>query len=276
MIPNTAPRAAGLTPAGRVLSLAILIILSFVSLTFGQTDEPKQDYSKLAAAIHAMVVSKAPKVHEDTKDWGQTIPFAPDTIRFPRLPRARTMVNGRIEVPHGLWKRYKAWIDDPAKDIRLTVREFKIEGAKVKLSLDAVADIHGEVDVKPWQKGLPLPGGYARADARVFLGLECNAKVALDFKKFPPDATVEPKIEKATIELQEFELLKVANRIVAVEGEPVRDLGRELKGFLQDTVKKYEPQVVEQLNQAIAKSLKDGKATIPSADWLKLIGGAKK
>ena len=53
--------------------------------------------------------------------------------------------------------------------------------------------------------------------------------------------------------------------LLGVEGDSVRDVGRDLKGFLQDMVKKYEPQVVEQLNQAIGKSLKDGKATIPSA-----------
>lgn len=248
----------------------------FVALVFaGQSDE-KADYSKLAEAIHKMVVAKAPKVHEDLSQWGRTIPV-PEFLRLPRLPRARMMVNGREQLPHGVWKRYKAWLDDPAKDIQLTVREFKIgDGGKVRLVLDATADVHAEADWKPWQKGLPLPGLYARADARILLGLECEAKVSLDFKKFPPDATVEPKIDKATIELQEFELLKVANRIVGVEGDPVRDAGRELKGFLQDMAKRYEPQVIEQMNKAIASSLKDGKATIPAADYLRLFGGGKK
>src|SRR6266436_5224996 len=75
----------------------------------------KKDYTEFSRLVHKMVVPQVPRFYEDMSQWGQTIPL-PSDLRFPRLKRTIVEVDGRQEVPHGIWKKYRIWIDDPDQD----------------------------------------------------------------------------------------------------------------------------------------------------------------
>ena len=54
-----------------------------------------------------------------------------------------------------------------------------------------------------------------------------------------------------------------------ITGEDARAVGEELRGILQDLLRTREGEVKDFANQAIAESLKDGKAVISASSLLK-------
>jgi hypothetical protein len=252
------------------VSLTVAIFLP----SAGQADE-KLDYAELSRLIHQGVVAQVPRQVEDRAEWGKTVPITSD-VRFPRLARVKVKVGDREEYPHGLWKKTKVWMDDPAKDVQIQVRDFKVgERGTFQLGIDVTAAVHGEHEWKPWQKGFALPGLTVQADAKVFLALECEVGVTFDFTKLPPDVKVQPKVLKPRVDLQEFDLLRLGNKIITVEGDRVRDLGIELKDVLQTYIRSQEAEVQRQLNQALEKSVKDGKGSFSGANLMKMLNPEK-
>ena len=241
----------------------------------GAKTDDKLDYTELSKLIHQGVVAQVPKEFEDRAEWGKSIPLTTD-LRFPRLQRVRIKVGDREEFPHGLWKRTRVWLDEPAKDLQIQVRDFKaVEGGKFQLGVDVKVALHGEREWKPWQKGLALPGLTVKADARLLLALDCEAAVSFDFTKLPPDIKVKPKILKSRLDLQEFDLLQIGNKLLSIEGDRAREIGVELKDFLQQYIRSQEPQIQEELNQALAKSVLDGKGSFSGANLIKLLNPSK-
>lgn len=231
-------------------------------------DKPptRPDYSSLAKLIHAAVIPKLPKEIEDRSHWGQTIPD-PGNLRLPRLPRTRLKVGDKEELAHGQWVRTRLWLDDPAKDVQIEVRDLrKTDPKTVQLQVAATVRGHGERERRQYEKGLLLFGLPVQADAVVVLVLDFDVALSLNTDKFPPEVIVEPKVTRTELELKEFEVRKVGKITV---GEKGRELGNELKGVLQEQLKKLEPALKEKANEAIARSLKEGKGTISAETLLK-------
>jgi len=252
-----------------------LALFLCAALALGQDtldkEEAKPDLSYFSEMIHKMVVPSVPKFYEDLSGWTGSIPVPPDLV----LPRLRTYikVGDRVEVPHGLWKKYRIWIDDPARDVRINLRELKkLEDGGFRLSIEASALVHGEGEVKPWQKGLGLPIVKADADIVVHLNLEVDVKLTLLTDRFPPDVTVEPWIVASKLELKEFNLKKISS-IISIEGGGVTGLGNELKGVLNGLIQQYEEDVTDRANQAIARGLREGKGKLSTGEMLKIFKG---
>src|SRR5262249_27440526 len=160
----------------------------------GNVADAKRDYADFSRLIHKMVVKELPKEFEDKIGWGQMVPLT-EKLRFPNLPRARVRIGDKEGYPNGLWKRYKARIADPAKDLKINVREFsKVDSKTFRLAVDSEVLLAGEGEIQNWQKGLPLGRISAQADALVGLGMVFDVGVTLNTKKFPPDLNVEPKL----------------------------------------------------------------------------------
>jgi hypothetical protein len=254
--------------------LAAFMICSILLPAAGQADE-KLDYAELSKLIHQGVVAQMPKQVEDRADWGKTVPITSD-LRLPRLQRVKVKVGDREEWPHGLWKRTKVWMDDPAKDLQINVRDFQAtDGGTFRLGIDVTAALHGEREWKPWQKGFALPGITVQADAKILLALECEVGVSFDFNKLPPDVKAKPKVVNSRVDLQEFDLLRLGNKIITLEGDRIRELGAELKDVLQQYIRSQEAEVQTQLNQALEKSVKDGKGSFSGGNLFKLLNPEK-
>lgn len=256
----------------RIYSLSVFLLALVIPLTALAQDEPiktKTDYAEFNRLLHKMVAAQLPRVYEDATGWGGTIPV-PGQLRLPRL-RTYVKVGDRIEVPHGLWKRFKVWMDDPARDLQIQVRDLKkIDAATYRISVEADALIKGETDWQIWQKGLSPGPVTADADVLVNLQLDCDVAVSLNTKKFPPEIVLDPKIASSKLDLREFRLKRVGE-IIVIQGEAARGLGNELKGVLGGLMSSYDDQLKETLNQAIAKSLKDGKGNLSAGALLKAL-----
>ncbi|GIW83040.1 MAG: hypothetical protein KatS3mg105_4847 [Gemmatales bacterium] len=249
---------------GKPISVAcLMLVMGMVQAEEGKDKEP---YAKLSDLIHKAIVKKAPKEFEDKSDWGKTVP-PPAKVRFPRLRRVVVKVDGRDEFPHGVWNRWKIWLDDPAKDITVKVVELKkIEPSRYHVKLTATVALHAEAERNRWRNGVKLFGISVQADAKVAAEFDCDVRVAVDATSFPPAVSVQPKILKSQLQLEEFDL----NRIGVVQGELVRELGDELKVYIETVMKLYEDEVKKRANEAIAQSLDGGKAKLPLTELLQL------
>lgn len=254
--------------------LACLVVVSCSGLVMGQVGEeelPKSSYGEFSKLVHKMVVPHVPKFYEDMSGWGGTIPVPPD-LRLPRL-RTYIKVGDRVEVPHGLWKKFRIWIDDPHKDVRIDLLDMKkSDGGGFRLKIGADALVHGDAEVKPWQKGLGLPFVKGEADFVIGLVMDVDVKLTLDTSKFPPDLTVEPWIVSSKLELKEINLKRIGS-IISIEGEGAFNLGNEMKGTINGLLQTYEEQVTDQVNVAISDSLKKGKGKLSTGELLKLFSG---
>jgi hypothetical protein len=259
----------------KAFSLGVLALGGLWSLAAGQ--EPakvasKQDYTELSRMVHKMVAAQFPKVFEKDTGWGQTIPV-PDKLRLQRL-RTRVMVGGREELPHGLWRKVRAQVNDPEKDLTVRVRGLeKKEGSSYRLTLDVDAALSGEMEVQSWRKGLLLLNLIGQGDVVVGIALECDVAVALDPKQPLGKVKLTPKVVDLKMSLKEFTLRQVALRRLGpiLEGEQARAAGEQLKGFLETQLRSLEAGMKDRFNEAIAQGLADGKGTVPVAEIMKAL-----
>jgi hypothetical protein len=248
----------------KLLAAFTLAIATSLGL-YAAPAEEKPDNTEFSKLIHQAVIAQAPKQYEDRSSWGKTIPI-PDKLRLPGL-RTRVKVGDKEELPHDHWKRTRVWVDDPAKNIQIQVRDVrKVDDKITRVQVEATVALHAERERQQWSKGLHLFSLTVRADATVGVTLDCDVAITLNTSKFPPELKIEPKVADCQLELKEFDLIRVGKLI---EGADARELGNELKDILKQLIRLYEPDVKERTNQAIAKGLKEGKGAISAESLLK-------
>lgn len=227
---------------------------------------PKKDYAEFSKLIHKFVVAEAPKEVEHKDGWGATIPHTERLI----LPNLRTYlkVGDKVVLPHGAWKRVKAKLEDPARDLTIAVKNFKTnDGRSYRLDLDADVVLRCDGEWQQWQKGLFIVGVEATADAYLRLSIGADVGVSLNFKKLPPEVLITPKVTNLALDLEDIRLRGGP----IFTGEKGERLASDIKGLLRGAVKLAEPQVKELANQAIAESLRNGKGSLSAAALLKAL-----
>ncbi len=222
-----------------------------------------KDYAEFSKLVHGIVVSRTPKEYEHKDGWGATIPLEG---RLP-LPNLRTYLKDgdKVVLPHGAWKKVKLKLDDPNKDIKIQVKDFKpIDAKTYRVVLDADIALRADGEWQQWQKGLMLVGVGVQTDALINCVVGCDVGVALNFKKVPPEVALSPKITDLTIELKD---IRGRNGPLFTDEK----LKSDIKGLLRGAVKMFEPQVKELANQAIIQGIKDGKGTMSAEALLKAL-----
>jgi ribosome maturation factor RimP len=248
-----------------------LLPLSLAAQAPTQPKVPKDEYVEFSKLIHKVVVKQLPREFEDNSGWGQ-MTEVPANLPLAGL-RKLVKVGDHLEAPHGTWRRFKGKIEEPDKNLKIVVKEFKKLDDKtyrVKVDVDATILCRGEV--QQWQKGLMLIGGEASADANVTAAILCDVGVALNLKKFPPELNIEPKVTELGLELVD---VKVRGGPI-LKGERGKAMADDLKDMLRAVVKASEPLVKEEANRAIAESLREGNGTISARSILQALPKAKK
>jgi len=248
------------------LFLAALVVAPVLAQDPPSPAPPKKDYAEFSKLVQQFVAGQAPKEVEHRDGWGQTIPHTERLI----LPNLRTYLKDgdRIVLPHGAWKRVKIKLEDPARDLAVSVKNFKSIDAKTyRLDLDADVVLRTEGEWQQWQKGLLLVGIEGVADAYLRISVGADVAVALDFKKLPPEVTINPKVTDLALDLEDIRLRGGP----IFTGERGERLASDIKGLLRAAVKAAEPQVKELANQAIAESLKKGKGSLSAGALLKAL-----
>ncbi|MSQ93893.1 MAG: hypothetical protein EXR98_04970 [Gemmataceae bacterium] len=253
----------------RITGLIALLTILPLSLP-AQEAKPKQDYTEFSKLLHSMLVKQLPKKVEDNSGWGQRIEV-PLNLPFPRL-RTIFKVGERYEAPHGAWRRFKGKIEEPSKNLKIVVKDFKQLNPttyRVVVDADVTAAIHGEW--QQWQKGILLIGAEGIADVNVTAAVVCEVGVSLDLKVFPPELKLEPKVAELGLNFVDFK----------VRGGPYikGDFGDNLRNDLKDAARKMlksqEPAIKVYANQALTQSLKEGKGDISAAAILKALPAPK-
>ena len=252
----------------RFASMLIALVL-FVPLTLpaGEKTPGKSDYAEFSKLVHFIVVRSLPKQIEDPSGWGQTVPVPPK-LPLPQL-RKFVKVGDKLELPHGAWRRFKGKIEEPAKNLKFTVKDFKALDEKtfrLVLDVDATIAVHGEW--QQWQKGLLLIGFEAAGDANFTAEIVCDIGAKLNLDKFPPEINIEPKVKDLGLDLVDFKFRDLGPLIPA---DQANTMSKELKDVARTLIKASEPLVKEYANQAIAQSLKEGKGTISAATIMKSV-----
>ncbi len=218
---------------------------------------PKTDYTDLSKIIHKRVLMQVPREHEEKFDWGKSIPI-PDNLIAPGLPRTYVKVGNEKQLAHGNWKRVHVKLDDPDKNLKIKVREFKkLDKGGHRMLLDAEAMVRCDGEMNQYVRGLLLLRVTGQADATITSTMTCDVDIKINLKKFPPEVNVEPKIVEMTLDLKEFNLKQLGG---TVQGEKLRQLGNDLMpDLIRGLLKAAEPLVKDYANEAIAASLKESK-----------------
>jgi len=249
-------------PIGIVIAIATLIPLN---MSAGEK-QTKQEYSEFSRLVHSVVVKQLPKEFEDASGWGQTIPVT-EKLPFPGL-RTYVKVGDKVEVPHGTWRRFKGRIEQPDKNLKIVVRDFKqIDGKNYRVAVDVDVIVLTHTEIQQWQKGLPLIGGQAVIDVNVTASMVCDINASFELKKFPPELKIEPKVTQLDLDLVDF---KVRNGPI-VGGEFGDNLRNDLKEIVRGVMKAAAPVVKDEANRAIVQSLKEGTGTISAAAIMKAL-----
>lgn len=256
-------------------SRTFVLTAAAVGLLLAAADGPargqdKQDYAALERLIHKMMASQLPPAFEQNENWGQTIPI-PDKLALPKL-RTVVQVNGRDELPHGLWRKLRGRIEDPQRDLVIRVRSFENKGnLTYRIALDADVTLRGEGEVQHWQKGLALVGLLVDADIVVRLSMECDVKAKPDPKKPLALVRLETNVEGLTMDLKEFTLRRVALKRLGpiLEGEKAEAAGGLVRGLVEGSLRSMAPQMQEQINQSLARGAAREDAGLPAAELLK-------
>jgi hypothetical protein len=267
---------------GTMKSRTFVLTAAAVGLLFVAADGPargqeKSDYAALERLIHKMMAGQMPPAFEQAEHWGQTIPI-PDKLLLPRL-RTVVEVNGREELPHGLWRKLRGRIEDPQRDLVIRVRSFEGKGnLTYRIALDADVVLRGEGEVQHWQKGLALVGLLVDADIVVRLSMECAVKARPDPKKPLALVRLETKVDGLKMDLTEFTLKRVSLRRLGpiLEGEKAEAAGGLVRGLVEKSLVSMAPQMQEQINQALARGAAREDGGIPTADLLKALPPAPK
>jgi hypothetical protein len=243
----------------------ITALASCFAVTFaviGQEPRKEPDYTELSKLIRSIVLKEAPKEFSAAPGWGQSTPFPP-RLRLPNLPRTTIKVGDHLELAHGTWKKAKVWPENPERDFMLAVTELKPQGgSKYRLSLTSATPLLVDFEVQQWLNGLMLVGVNGRAKAKVKVDLDCDVALTLNALKFPPEVTVEPKIAKTKIEVQDFE---VFNPATAARPERAQGLNNDIKSLVQGMVQDAEPKIQDEANRAIAQAIREGKGTFSAS-----------
>jgi hypothetical protein len=150
------------------------------------------------------------------------------------------------------------WFDDPARDIRIKVRDLRREkDGTLHVRVRANAALHGERERQRWRLGVKRLGIVTRADAVVAVDLDCKVASSLDVSRLPPQLRFDAQVTDVRLGLEEFDLLQVGKLLA---GEEARLFGNEFKGVLEGLLRTQEPAIKEFANREIKKTLAKGSA----------------
>jgi hypothetical protein len=251
------------------LLIGVLTLIP-LSLSAGEP-QSKQDYAEFSRLLHTVVVSQLPKQFEDNSGWDQLIP-APQKLPLPQL-RKYVKVGEKMFVPHGSWRRFKGTLENPDKNLKIVVKDFKqLDDKTYRIVVDVDAIVLCNAEWQQWQKGLQLVGLEAAGDATFTSAMVCDIGVSLNFDKFPPVLNISPKVSDLRLNLVDFKLRNGP----LLKGEKGEALTNEVKDVMRAFVKASEPTVKDYANKILTQSLKEGKGTISASSIMKTLPESKK
>jgi hypothetical protein len=251
--------------------LAVLLVPSLAAAQLpSATPDDKDAGAALAQLIHQAVTAKLPKVYEDDSGWGHTIPL-PDRLRRPRLRRTIIEVDGRPEMPDGLWRKVRLRLEDPRRDLRIRVRSLqRVDATTYRLIVDSGATVRADADLQRWRNGVLMADVTAQTRLLLDVVVDCAITARLEAGRVPPRLRLEPDVKDLKIILKDFRAERVTflRAGLTVEGEALEGLNEEFKDSLQGLLQSKQPEIKKRATEALAREFSKDKGPIPLAALL--------
>lgn len=205
---------------------------------------------RLGEAVTSLLRELLPREFESTRRWAKTKKFVRgldvklDGLKLRTHRRWKTL-------NHGIWKRYKATLVDPQRELSLRVERLaEVSPGRLGLDLVLVARLDILARVANWNQGLRLFSLTAEADAKVRLKLALEIAAHLDPTTLPPDVVLEVEAKRAQLELLELRLRRVSD----VRGEIAQQLGKIIEEFAEEELADQRGKLVDKINRKIQKN----------------------
>lgn len=218
---------------------------------------------RLQSVFQQLLVGNIPHDYEDRDEWGKTKKVWDGVhIRLDGL-QVRTKRKWK-QVNQGTWKMHKISLVDPEEHLQIELRNLRrIQPGTWSFDLMLAARLNAYGRVSEWQRGIRLfsVSGDARVDVR--LVMQCELKASLEPVGFPPDVVIEPRVTTAKLEMNDFRLRRISH----ADGPLVKQLGKSIRGVVEDELAKKDKKLVTKINRAIAKHQDELRLSLQDALW---------
>lgn len=217
---------------------------------------------ELKAWLKTLIQQNLPPTYEDNRKWNkQREVFSGVHVKLDGLKlethRNRKLVNA------GTWTRYEIIFVEPEKNLQVDFTRLEvINNDTIAFESIIVTPLDIEGQLAEWARDVKLFSITAHADAKARLMLAGTVRFRLNVLKLPPDVTIVPNIERASVELLEYRLRKLSR----IDGDAAKLLGKGMRGAIDDKIEDVNETLAAKINRQLEK--RKEKLTFSAQDWL--------
>lgn len=217
---------------------------------------------ELKVWLKSLIQQNLPPKYEDNRKWNKQrevlsgIHLELDGLKL-ETHRNRKLVNA------GTWTRYEILFVEPEKNLQVEFSRLDIlDDDTIGFEAIIVTPLDIEGQLAEWARGLKLFSITAQADATAKLMISGTVTFRLNILKLPPDVSIVPHIEAASVDLLSYRLRKISR----IDGDAAKILGKGMRGTIDDKVEEVNSTLVAKINRQLEK--RKEKLTFSAQDWL--------
>jgi hypothetical protein len=229
------------------------------------SSEPKKypiGSPEMIAWLKQLIRDNLPPTYEDTRKWNlqrevwNGVHVKLDNGKL-HTHRKKKLVNA------GTWTRYTVNFVEPDKNLAIEFQRLEqIESGKIAFKTTVVAPLEILGQLAEWARDVKLFSVSVQATSTVRLTLEGTVQFQLNMLKLPPDIAIKPVVERADVQVLDFEV----HRVSKVGGDFAELLGRGMQRVVEERVEDMNEKLVTKINTKLAKS--SDKLSFSMQDWL--------
>jgi hypothetical protein len=229
------------------------------------SSEPKKypiGSPEMIAWLKQLIRDNLPPTYEDTRKWNlqrevwNGVHVKLDNGKL-HTHRKKKLVNT------GTWTRYTVNFVEPDKNLAIEFQRLEqIESGKIAFKTTVVAPLEILGQLAEWARDVKLFSVSVQATSTVRLTLEGTVQFQLNMLKLPPDIAIKPVVERADVQVLDFEV----HRVSKVGGDFAELLGKGMQRVVEERVEDMNEKLVTKINTKLAKS--SDKLSFSMQDWL--------
>lgn len=220
------------------------------------------DEESLSRMIRWLVLKNLPPSYEDNRGWGKQKDVY-DGFRFRNEGLKVETYRKYKTVKHGTWKRYHLEMVDPQSTLQIHLKDLRNLSNNrfaFHLTLETPLKVFGRIS--QWQRDVQLISVSTNASVAVQVEIDAECSVQMNPLVFPPDIQFSPTVTKASVRLTKMEV----DRISQIRGDIAEELGKGLRGFVDEYLRDYDDKLVAKMNKQLDKQ-KD-KLRVSTIDYI--------
>jgi len=240
-----------------VLICCLVLAWLAVAPSFSQAQPPLAP-ERLGELLADVVRDAVPREYERAKDWDHTKRITTG-VKFDGRPLRMKIHRRQKEVPHGVWKKYRVRIVEPAQSqdekqppaaeaVVVEVKNLRSLGAgRAGCTVSVSAKLDGWAQVRHYNRGVHLGTLTFEGQSLLHVSIDCEVGFGLTQGKLLPALAIDPKVTDARVEIDEFRM----RRMGELKGQAAKQLGRGLRRLIEDRL--TGPKLAAKINRSIEK-----------------------